>query len=128
MRSTKHFLVCGSLALAIQLSNVHAKPMSVPELMEPTGRPTQAVAWTCHYSEPRSDEFLHLICESLSFDPVFIPIWAYDYGDGMVETLMRSALCYRATYPCTVLLDRKGANPGFAQPELAPLPRIKRPR
>ncbi len=67
----------------------------------------EPVRWTCHYSEPKQDEHLHLICNTDQFDPVLIPIWAYDYGDGMVEQLMRSALCYKAPYPCEVRLDRK---------------------
>lgn len=66
-----------------------------------------AVDWVCQYSPERANEHLHLICLTDSRDPVAIPIWAYDYGDGMVEQLMHAALCYRSQEPCTVFLDRK---------------------
>jgi len=66
------------------------------------------VDWVCRYSEPRNDEFLHLICESGISDPVAIPIWNYDYGDGMVEQLMRAALCFHSPIPCSTMLNRAG--------------------
>lgn len=74
--------------------------------------PTQ-VYWVCKYSEPRNDQVLHLICDSGMSDPVLIPIWNYDYGDGMVEQLMHAALCYRLKIPCTATLERGlGVGPG----------------
>ena len=66
------------------------------------------VDWVCRYSQPRNDQILHLICDSGMSDPVLIPIWTYDYGDGLVEQLMHAALCYRLKIPCTATLERVG--------------------
>lgn len=67
------------------------------------------LAWTCRYSEPSSHEPLHLKCRAQGEPSVVIPIWAPDYGDGMVEQLMRSALCRRALQPCAIHLEHAGA-------------------
>lgn len=73
-----------------------------------------ALTWICQYARQNPQAPLVLWCHGNDGRQVLIPIWNYDYGDGMVDRLMQAALC-RGTITCrTWLHRRKWAPEGMA--------------